>query len=71
MIGMSRDVTERHATERRLRASEESYRLIFQHGSDGLWLHDVQTGEILDVNDAACEMLGYSAEESRRSASGG
>ncbi len=65
MIGTSRDVTERHAVEEALRASEESYRAIFQHASDAMWLDDLHTGERLEVNDAACEMFGYTAEEQK------
>jgi len=65
MIGASRDVTELRATESALRASEESHRTIFQHSSDAIWLHDVHTGEFLEVNQAACEMYGYTAEEQK------
>jgi PAS domain S-box-containing protein len=65
MIGTSRDVTERHAVEEALRASEESYRAIFQHASDAMWLDDLHTGERLEVNDAACEMFGYTVEEQK------
>jgi PAS domain S-box-containing protein len=64
MIGTSRDITARRATELALRASEESYRTIFQHASDAIWVHDLHTGEFIELNDAACEMYGYTAEES-------
>ncbi|CAA9345352.1 MAG: diguanylate cyclase/phosphodiesterase (GGDEF & EAL domains) with PAS/PAC sensor(s), partial [uncultured Gemmatimonadaceae bacterium] len=65
MIGTSRDITERRATELALQASEESYRTIFQHASDAMWLHDIHTGAFLDVNRAACETYGYTAAEQR------
>src|SRR6478609_5755208 len=58
MIGTSLDITERRKTELALRASEESYRTIFQHASDAMWLHDVETGAFIEVNDAACEVFG-------------
>ncbi len=65
VIGTSLDVTERRATERALRASEESYRTIFQSASDAMWLHEFERGKMLEVNEAACDLLGYSAEEQR------
>jgi PAS domain S-box-containing protein len=49
-----------------LRASAESYRAIFRDGSDGIWVHDLETGAMLDVNRAGCEMFGYSHEEMMR-----
>ncbi|WP_158508988.1 hybrid sensor histidine kinase/response regulator [Gemmatirosa kalamazoonensis] len=63
VIGTSLDVTERRGTELALRASEESYRAIFQGASDAMFLHDMTTGAVLEVNEAACELMGYSADE--------
>jgi PAS domain S-box-containing protein len=65
VLGTSLDVTERRATEAALRANEESYRTIFEHASDAMWLLDLHTGEFLAANRAACEMYGYTAEEQR------
>ncbi len=65
VIGTSLDITERRATELALRASEESYRAIFQGASDAMWLHDVESGVILECNEAACDMMGYTAEEQK------
>jgi PAS domain S-box-containing protein len=65
VIGTSLDVTERRATELALRASEESYRTIFQGASDAMWLHDMETAAVLEVNETACELMGYSAEEQK------
>jgi len=65
VLGTSLDITDRRATELALRESEENYRAIFQHAFDAMWVHDVQTGELLDLNDAAVELFGYSAEEQK------
>jgi PAS domain S-box-containing protein len=71
MIGTSLDITERRRTELALRASEESYRTIFRHASDAMWLHDVETGAFIEVNDAACEVFGRTADETRAIGVGG
>ncbi|HEX6068970.1 MAG TPA: PAS domain S-box protein, partial [Longimicrobiaceae bacterium] len=63
LVGVSRDVTELMQAERALRASEESYRAIFENVSDGIWVHDPRTGELLDINPAAGSMFGYTKEE--------
>ncbi|MDO8905601.1 PAS domain S-box protein [Hydrogenophaga sp.] len=54
-----------HASEA-LRRSEASYRAIFETAEDSIFIHDWDTGEILDVNPKACETYGYSREELRR-----
>ena len=56
------DVTERRRTEKRLRESEERYRLLFERNLAGVFRTTVD-GRILDVNDAMARMLGYEREE--------
>ncbi|WP_257300492.1 PAS domain S-box protein [Haloarchaeobius sp. FL176] len=51
-----RDVTERWELER-------TYRHVFESVSDGLVVHDPDTGEIVEVNGQFCEMTGYEREE--------
>lgn len=46
-----------------LRRSELNYRTIFDSVSDAIFLHDIETGRILEVNEAACQLWGYSREE--------
>ena len=45
-----------------LRASEDHHRVLFEQTSDGIVLADA-TGRYVDVNAAACKILGYSREE--------
>jgi PAS domain S-box-containing protein len=45
-----------------LRRNEERYRLLVERASDGIWLVD-EHGRVLDVNPAACAMLGYPRAE--------
>lgn len=63
VLGTSLDITDRRRTVEALRASEESYRTIFEHASDAMWVHDLDTGDFLAVNQAAVDMYGFSAEE--------
>ena len=40
----------------------ETYRYIFDHVNDAIFIHDL-AGHFLDVNQIACERLGYTREE--------
>ena len=46
-----------------LRLSEERYRLLFNVGSDALLVVAADTQQLIDVNEAAVELYGYSREE--------
>jgi len=43
--------------------SEASYRTIFEAAEEAIFIHDWDTGEVLDVNPKACETYGYSHDE--------
>mgnify|MGYP000090653377 CR=1 FL=1 len=51
----------RDITERKRRAQE--YEEIFDNVSDGLVVHNPQSGEIIEVNARYCELTGYDREE--------
>ncbi|HYC44960.1 MAG TPA: PAS domain S-box protein [Burkholderiales bacterium] len=57
---------ERQRAEEALRHSEASYRSIFEASEDAIFVHDFETGAIIDVNQRACEIYGYTADEMRR-----
>jgi len=46
-----------------LSRSEASYRAIFDSAEDAIFIHDWDTGEVLDVNPKACKTYGYSHDE--------
>ncbi len=48
--------------ESELGKSERRYRALLNHSGDAIFVHDLR-GRFLDVNQAACERLGYSREE--------
>jgi len=54
--------TEAH-TEQALRASELSYRRLFEAAKDGILILDVDTGRINDVNPFLTKLLGFSRPE--------
>ncbi len=62
---LDNEVKERKQAEEALRESEENYRTIFDTANDAFFIHDLHTGEIIDVNRKMCEMYGYTHEETR------
>jgi len=59
---LSNEIEERKHAERALRESEERYRSIVENITDALYIHDFK-GNILDVNEHACMMVGYEKDE--------
>jgi two-component system cell cycle sensor histidine kinase/response regulator CckA len=57
---------EKARAEEALRASEENYRAIFNAANDAIFIHDIETGAILDVNPRMSEMFGYTPKEAQR-----
>jgi PAS domain S-box-containing protein len=60
------DLTKSKGSEEALRQSEANYRAIFDAADDAIFVHDIETGEILDVNRRMCQMYGHTPEEVRR-----
>jgi len=57
------DQNDRKQVEEKLKESEEKFRNIFAAENDAVLLVDAETGSILETNNAACRMFGYSPEE--------
>ncbi|MBK5258758.1 MAG: EAL domain-containing protein, partial [Thermoanaerobaculia bacterium] len=53
----------RTRTEATLRNSEEQYRFLFEGNPNPMWIADVETFELIAVNDAAVARYGYSRDE--------
>jgi PAS domain S-box-containing protein len=56
----------RKAAEEALSESEDRFRTIFDSINDAVFIHDIETGAILNVNNTACDIYGYTREELRR-----
>lgn len=62
LIGISRDITEKSATQKALQNREQTYRSVLATALDGFWMVSAD-GIILEVNEAYLNMSGYMAEE--------
>jgi len=65
-IIMVTDISALKDAERALRQSEEQFRTIFDGVAEAIFINDPETGAILDVNQRARELYGYSTEEIRK-----
>jgi len=61
-MGTCRDITENKKSEEALQESHKKFANIFNNTSDAIFIHDMQ-GHFLEVNQVACERLGYSKSE--------
>ncbi|QPD06336.1 MAG: hypothetical protein Nkreftii_004110 [Candidatus Nitrospira kreftii] len=63
IIGLVSDITDRKQAEEALRASEERFARVFRASPHPIVISEMETGRLVDVNDAAYQLLGYSREE--------
>ena len=60
------EIADRKLVEIASREGEERFRTIFDSVNDAIFVHDLVTGDILDVNRTMCTMYGYTREEALR-----
>ena len=63
VVAFSGDITERKQIEETLRESEKRYRELVQYAPAGIYEVDFHTRKFTFVNDAMCQILGYTREE--------
>ena len=61
--GTTQDITYRKNAEKLVKDSEEKYRMIFNSNPSANWIYDLETLDILEVNNAAIAHYGYSMSE--------
>jgi len=61
LLGLLLDITDRKEAEEKLRESEERFRSLSEAAFEAIMVHD--GGRIVDVNQALCELGGYSWHE--------
>jgi PAS domain S-box-containing protein len=62
ILSSGRDITERKRAMEALRYSEYRYRTLIDQAANALFVHDLD-GKIVEVNQRACESLGYTQDE--------
>jgi diguanylate cyclase (GGDEF)-like protein/PAS domain S-box-containing protein len=66
-VMMAYDMTESRKAENALRESEQKFRELFNNANDAIFLYPLSEeavpGKFLEVNDIACQKLGYSRAE--------
>lgn len=63
VVTVANDITDRRHAEEALRLSEERFAKAFQASPHPLVITELDTGRVVDMNDAASQMLGYRKEE--------
>ena len=58
-----REIEKRKESEESLRRAQEQYRLLFDSNPIPVWVYDLETLDILDVNATASNRYGYTREE--------
>lgn len=59
-------ITDFVEAQENLKGAEKDYKEIFNATSDAIFIHDADTGAIVDVNETACKMYGYTKMEMLR-----
>lgn len=63
MLSVTRDITESKNAQERLLVSEERYKYLFNNNPASIIIWDIDTFRILEVNETAVELYGYSKEQ--------
>jgi len=63
VVVVAYDVTERRRMQEALQQSEKRYRQLVRHAPAGIYEVDFTTVRFTEVNDAMCQILGYTRDE--------
>ncbi len=63
IVTVANDITDRKQAEEALRMSEERFAKAFQASPHPVVISELDSGLVVDANDAACQLFGYRKEE--------
>ena len=63
LVTVANDITDRKTAEEALRMSEERFAKAFRASPHPVVISELDSGRVVDINDAACQMFGYCKEE--------
>ncbi len=63
ITGALTDISEKKKVEKQLSETEKNYKTIFNSVNNAIFIYDIKTKKILDVNQKMTEMFGYTREE--------
>ncbi|MEK6785640.1 MAG: PAS domain S-box protein [Nitrospirota bacterium] len=63
IVTVANDITDRKQAEEALRVSEERFAKAFQASPHPVVISELDTGRVVDANDAACQLSGYRKED--------
>ena len=66
LFGSVQDITESKRIRDALQESEERYRTLFEQSTDSIIIIDVDSGELLELNEKAYKSLGYTRDEFKK-----
>jgi PAS domain S-box-containing protein len=66
LLVVTKSIDDLKKAQQLLHEREESYRAIFETAADAIFVNDLEDGRFLDVNQAACQHLGYSMDRLER-----
>lgn len=66
ILGTAVDITDRKEMEEELKASEEKYRAVMEQSIENIYIMDIKSKTVLEMNPALRNLLGYSPAEMKK-----
>ncbi len=63
IVVVYQDITQEKLADKKLRESEETFRAIFESSTDAIFVHEIHSGKVLNINSKVYELFGYTKKE--------